>query len=107
MFNFHKHRQNTERLDEIPDIQCLGRLFRVGGELPKEPSVVVVAPCHSLDLEAQIAHRVHQRLNTIMIVDSGSSTGVSLHSDDLSEVLKAEIKPLDISEMLGRNKTQR
>jgi hypothetical protein len=105
MFNFQKHRINTERLDRIPTSAELGRVFRLNDPLPKEPSVVMVVPVHSLELEAQIASRIHAKL--LVVGDCGSSEGFSLHSDDVSEVLKAQIKPLDISQMLGRTKAQR
>lgn len=81
-------------------------MFRADN-IPQEPPMVVFVPCHSLDLEAQIAHVVQRRLDTILIADSGSSVGVSLHSEDISKILEAQIKPLDISEIIGRNRSQR
>jgi len=109
MFDFQKHRRNPNRIDEIPNSAALGRIFRLG-EIPPEPPMVVMVPSHSVELEAQIAARIQRKLDVIMIADSGSSMGVSLH-DTLASVAdllpSPKIKPLDISEIIGRNRSQR
>lgn len=108
MFNFQKHRKNPNRIDEIPNSAALGRIFRLGDIVPEPPMVVMVP--HSTGLEAQITARIQRKLDVIMIADCGSSVGVSLHDvnarlEDL--IPPCEIKPLDISEIIGRNRSQR
>lgn len=109
MFNFQKHRRNRHRIDELPVSAALGRMFRFGDLQQTEPQPVVIIG-HSPALEARIAARIQRKLDTILIADGGSSVGVSLHPENLrlEDVLPApKIQPLDISEMFGRNRSQR
>lgn len=99
-FDFQKRR--GAKLPYEVDPQCLGRIFRAGGEIPPKPDVVIVGVGVDHTLEAEIARRVQSRLDVIMIADSGSSVGVSLHDD-----LLAETKPLDISKIIDTNRSQR